>query len=134
MRAVELVVVRAAVLVALCACGDKDPDQGDDTSDGERGLTNDRVLRRLAVERVADDRRSIVGEVHADLMRASGLEATGDERRVNAVAFERFGQGRVTQRVQGFVQALGAARRLRAMFDRFVRAPAVHCDSPCPTL
>ena len=32
MRAVHRVVVRATVLVALGACGDKDPDQGDDSS------------------------------------------------------------------------------------------------------
>jgi hypothetical protein len=37
MRAVHLVVVRATVLVALGACGDKDPDQGDDTSGRGRG-------------------------------------------------------------------------------------------------
>jgi hypothetical protein len=37
MSAVHSVVVRATVLVALGACGDKDPDQGDDTSGRGRG-------------------------------------------------------------------------------------------------
>ena len=40
-----------------------------------RRLAQDGVLRRLAVERIAEDRRPVVGEVNADLVRAPRLEA-----------------------------------------------------------
>ena len=47
-----------------------------------RDLGEPRVARLVAVDRIADERPAVIGGVHADLMRAAGLEPEPHERRV----------------------------------------------------
>src|SRR4051812_1405765 len=66
----------------------------------------DAMARAAAIDRIADQRMADVLEVHADLVRAAGLEATFDERGA-AEALE---------------DAIGGAGGLAAMRHRHARA------------